>query len=168
MRLFRYKNVRMLFIPLFGGLAQGKARQLDATKNAIVAIEGPVFGLISVVAAVAAALALESLPWLVKFAWISLGLNALNLLPFMPLDGGQFTNETMFSRYPVLEFVFRLVAIACLGWLAWDSRDFLLGLLMSFMLVTTPANYRRAITICSMRRDPIWQTSYLPESILRA
>lgn len=41
MRLSGYKNVRMLFIPLFGGLATGEPRELDATKNALVALAGP-------------------------------------------------------------------------------------------------------------------------------
>lgn len=112
MRHFGYKNVRMLFLPMFGGLATGEPRELDATKNAAVAIAGPVFGLASVLVAGVAAMWLESSSWLVEFAWVSLFLNAFNLLPLVPLDGGQFTNDVLFSRYPAMELGFRILAMA--------------------------------------------------------
>ena len=161
MRLFGYKNVRMLFVPLFGGLATGVPRELDATKNALVALAGPVFGLMTAGVAGLAAFMLGSPQWLVQFAWVSLLLNAFNLIPFVPLDGGQFANDTLFSRFPALELVFRLVAIAGLGWIAWILQAWLLGGLVGFMLITTPVTYRRARLIREARRDPTWQNRTL-------
>ena len=158
MRIFGYKNVRLLFVPLFGGLATGEPRELDATKNALVALAGPVFGLVTAALAGVIAYFLDSPPWLVKFAWLSLGLNAFNLVPFVPLDGGQVANESLFSRYPILELIFRLIAIAGLGWFAWTSRAWVLGLLVVFMLLGTPMAYRRARLVRDARRDPAWQT----------
>lgn len=158
MRIFGYKNVRMLFVPLFGGLATGEPRELDAGKNALVALAGPLFGLLTAGLAGAAAYALGSAPWLVEFAWVSLGLNILNLVPFVPLDGGQVANEALFSRYPVLELLFRLLAIAALGWLSWSSQAWLLLALVAFMLLVTPISYRRARVVRDARRDPSWQT----------
>ena len=37
-------------------------------------------------------------------------LNAANLLPLLPLDGGQVLNETVFSRHPLLRAGFRVLA----------------------------------------------------------
>lgn len=161
MRLFGYKNVRMLFVPLFGGLATGEPRELDATRNALVALAGPVFGLLTALVAGGLALFLDRHPWLIQFAWVSLTLNAFNLIPFVPLDGGQFTNDTLFSRYPVLELIFRLLAIAGLGWLAFQWEAWLLAILPLFMLLTTHIVYRRACLIRDARRDPAWQTRML-------
>lgn len=158
MRVFGYKNVRMLFIPLFGGLATGEPRELDATKNALVALAGPVFGLFTAAIAGGLAFAFAPSPWLVEFAWVSLVLNAFNLIPFVPLDGGQVANETLFSRYPILELIFRLIAICGLGWLSWIGEMWLLGALVVFMLIATPVTYRRACVVRDARRDPIWQT----------
>lgn len=161
MRLFGYKNVRMLFVPMFGGLATGEPRELDATRNALVALAGPVFGLLTALLAGVLALFLDRHPWLIQFAWVSLTLNAFNLIPFMPLDGGQFTNDTLFSRYPVLELIFRLLAVAGLGWLAFQMEAWLLAILPLFMLLTTHIVYRRACLIRDARRDPTWQTKML-------
>lgn len=161
MRAFGYKNVRMLFIPLFGGLATGEPQESDASKNAMVALAGPAFGLLTAAVAVALAYALDFLPMLVEFAWVSLLLNAFNLLPLVPLDGGQVANDTLFSRYPVLELIFRLLAVVGLGWLAFSLQAWLLGLLPVFLLISTPLAYRRACLIRDARRDPTWQTRQL-------
>jgi Zn-dependent protease len=158
MRIFGYKNVRMLFLPFFGGLATGEPRELDATKNALVSLAGPAFGIAT--AALAGGLAWLSggTPWLVEFAWVALVLNAFNLLPIVPLDGGQFTNDTLFSRFPVLELAFRLLAIVVLGWFAVKGEMWLLGIVAFFMLLGTPVSFRRAQLIRDARRDPSWQT----------
>ncbi len=161
MRGFGYKNVRMLFIPLFGGLATGEPRELDATKNALVALAGPAFGLLTAAVAVGASFFLGPEPWLARFAWVSFILNAFNLLPFVPLDGGQVANETLFSRYPVLELIFRLIAICGLGTLAWQGEMWILGALVVLMLIGTPLAHRRARIIRDARRDPSWQTRSL-------
>jgi Zn-dependent protease len=158
MRIFGYKNVRMLFIPLFGGLATGEPRELDATKNALVALAGPLFGLITAAIAGGLAFYFAPAPWLVQFAWVSLVLNGFNLIPFVPLDGGQIANETLFSRYPLLELIFRLLAIVGLGWLAWNGQMWILGAVVVFMAFTTPTAYRRARLVRDARRDPSWQT----------
>jgi Zn-dependent protease len=158
MRLSGYKNVRMLFIPLFGGLATGEPRELDATKNALVALAGPLFGLITAALAGGLAFYFAPSPWLVQFAWVSLVLNGFNLIPFVPLDGGQIANETLFSRYPLLELIFRLLAICGLGWLAWNGQMWILGAVVVFMAFTTPVAYRRARLVRDARRDPSWQT----------
>jgi Zn-dependent protease len=158
MRIFGYKNVRMLFLPMFGGLATGEPRELDATKNALIALAGPAFGVATTGVAIVIALLINQPPWLVQFAWVSLVLNAFNLIPLVPLDGGRFTNDALFSRYPVLELIFRLIAVGGLGWLAFNLEAWLLGGLALFMLITTQVTFRRACLIRDARRDPLWQT----------
>jgi Zn-dependent proteases len=161
MRYFGYKNVRLLFLPLFGGLATGEPRELDATKNALVSLAGPAFGLASVLGAATAAMWLEDPAWLVEFAWVSLFLNAFNLLPLVPLDGGQFANDALFSRYPVLELIFRLLAVAGLAWITLAWEIWLLGVVALSMLLAMQLAYRRARLLRDARRDPRWRTREL-------
>jgi membrane-associated protease RseP (regulator of RpoE activity) len=158
----------MLFLPFFGGLATGEPRELDASKNALVALAGPAFGLATAALAGALAWISDAPVWLVEFAWVSLVLNAFNLLPIMPLDGGQFTNDTLFSRFPVLELVFRLLAIVALGGLAVSGQMWLLGVVAFFMLLSTPLAFRRARLIRDARRDPAWQTRPLDREAVAA
>lgn len=73
-----------------------------------------------------------------QFAWVSLVLNGFNLIPFVPLNGGQIANETLFSRYPLLELIFRLLAICGLGWLAFERQMWILGAVVVFMAFMTP------------------------------
>ncbi len=161
MRLCGYKNVRMLFVPLFGGLATGEPRELDATRNALVSLAGPVFGLLTTLLAAVAALWVPHPAWLIHFAWVSLVLNAINLLPLVPLDGGQFANDALFSRHPVLELIFRVLAIVGLAWLAFRLQAWTFGFLAAFMFLMTGFTYRRARLICEARRDPAWQSRSL-------
>lgn len=158
MRVFGYKNVRLLFIPLFGGLATGEPRELDATKNALVSLAGPAFGLITGLIAALIAWRTTQPAWLIEFAWVTLGLNAFNLLPLVPLDGGQFMNDALFSRFPLLELLFRLAAIVGLALLAIYGGMWLLGAVAVFMALSTPVSYRRAKLIRDARRNPDWQT----------
>lgn len=161
MRIFGYKNVRMLFLPLFGGLATGQPRELDATRNALVSLAGPVFGLLTALLAGIVAPFVNQPSWVIHFAWVSVILNGFNLIPLMPLDGGQFTNDALFSRHPVLELVFRVLAIAGLGWMAFTMDIWTLGIIAGFMLMTTGVAFRRAKLIRDARRDPAWQTREL-------
>lgn len=167
MRHFGYKNVRLLFLPLFGGLATGEPRELDATKNALVALAGPAFGLASVLAAGVAGMWIEDPRWLVEFAWVSLFLNAFNLLPLVPLDGGQFTNDALFSRHPALELIFRVIAIAGLMWIALWWETWLLGVVVFSMVFTLSLTYRRARRVRDARRDPRWQQRELDLEAIR-
>ena len=158
MRAFGYKNVRMLFLPFLGALTAGEPRELDATRNALIALAGPAFGLMTVVATIVVGGFLGSAAWLVEFAWVALFLNAFNLIPFVPLDGGQLANDTLFSRYPVLELSFRVVAIIGLVWLTFAMEMWLFGIVPLFMAISTPYSYRRACAAQAARRDPSWQT----------
>jgi Zn-dependent protease len=156
MRLFGYKNVRLLFVPFLGGLATGEPRELDAAKNALISLAGPALGLASALFAGIAAWASTQPSWLAQFAWVSLFLNAFNLLPLVPLDGGQFMNDALFSRLPLVELLFRLAAIVGLAVLAIYGHMWLLGGVAAFMALSTPIAYRRACLIRDTRRNPAW------------
>lgn len=88
MKVFKYENVRMLFIPLMGAFVQGKKRNYSQRESFMVIFAGPLPGMI-----VGAILLWYSnafhVAWMLQLSSLFLVLNIINLLPLDPLDGGQ-------------------------------------------------------------------------------
>jgi Zn-dependent protease len=113
MRIFRYRNVRMFFIPFFGAAVSGRHYNSAGWKKAVVALAGPLPGIVIAAPLGVAGLVLDQ-PLLVQLASLSLILNGFNLLPFLPLDGGWIVHAVLFVRHPVLDVVFRVLAALAL------------------------------------------------------
>src|SRR5262245_19953008 len=108
MRLFGYRDVRMFFIPFFGAAASGRKRGVARWKEGVVLLAGPLPGIV-----IGCVLASVGGPPIVRtLAMQLIGLNAVNLLPIAPLDGGQLFQVTLFSRHRHLEIIFLGVAAA--------------------------------------------------------
>jgi membrane-associated protease RseP (regulator of RpoE activity) len=74
-------------------------------------------------------------------------LNAINLLPVSPLDGGQFLQVLYPSSNKILQTVFTLVLILVITWLAFRTRNYLLLLLDVFLF------YRLSILFGEKRQN---------------
>lgn len=110
MRVFGYRNLRMFFIPLFGAAVTGKHWNVAGWKKALVSLAGPLPGI--ALGAGLTAVALITGNANIRFAALMLIiLNAINLVPILPLDGGQFMQATLFCRNRWLDLVFKLAAI---------------------------------------------------------
>jgi Zn-dependent protease len=152
MKLFGYTDLRIFFIPFFGGAAAGRKRGGPAWQQGIVLLAGPLPGiLLALPLCLAGEVLAVPREWVQSAATMFLGMNLLNLLPIEPLDGGRLVQLTLFSRHPLLETLFRLVAIAGLGLLAVFG-GWILGVVALFMLVTLPMSYRRAKQRIELRR----------------
>ena len=114
MRLFKYRNMKMFFIPLLGAAVTGQNYNVAGWKKAIVSLAGPVPGIFVGSALGIVALVLGDQPLLLEAAALTVFLNAFNLLPFLPLDGGWIVHVLLFSRHHVLDTVFRFLAAATL------------------------------------------------------
>ena len=114
MRVFKYRNVKMFFIPLLGAAVTGQNYNVAGWKKAIVSLAGPVPGILvgGVLGIVAAVNGDEGL--LLEAAQLTIILNAFNLLPFLPLDGGWIVHVLLFSRHHVLDTTFRAIAAGVL------------------------------------------------------
>ncbi len=138
MRVFRYRNVRMFFIPLFGAAVSGQHYNVPGWKRAVVSLMGPLPGILLAAVAGIAGLILD-VRLLVDAAILALILNGFNLLPILPLDGGWVMHAVLFSRHYLLDAAFRAGAIGVLmlgALLIGDWILFSLGLLMAFGLPT--------------------------------
>ncbi len=152
MRWFGYRNLRMFFIPFFGAAVAGKHYNIPGWKKAVVALAGPVPGI-----AVGAALGIAGIvvhqPKVAEVATLMMILNGLNLLPFLPLDGGWVVHAIVFCRHPLLDLAFRLAAI-----LAFLGMAYVLGgvffILAVGLLVSLPAAWHVARVAQRLRRQP--------------
>jgi len=117
MKILRYKDVQLFFIPLFGAAVSGTETAPSGARKAMVSLLGPVPGIvIGVVTGIA--YIKTGKPLLADATRTFLFLNTFNLLPFHPLDGGRFFDAVLFSRHPKLELGFKIMTTLLLGGLA--------------------------------------------------
>jgi Zn-dependent protease len=150
MRCFNYRNVRMFFIPFFGAAVTGRHYNVAGWKKAVVALAGPVPGIVLAIPLAVAGVAFKE-PTTTKVALMLLILNGFNLLPFLPLDGGWVAHGVLFVRHPSLDVVFRVLAAIGLGGVAVLFGDWILIGLAVFMLVSIPGAWRIAQTAHQLR-----------------
>lgn len=151
MRGFRYRNLRMFFIPFFGAAVAGQHYNVPGWKKVIVSMMGPVPGIVLGVVIGGIGLFLHQ-PWLIKIATVALILNGINLLPVLPLDGGWICHTLIFSRHHLLDGAFRVLASVAL--IAGGSRsgDKVLMYLGVFMALSLPTAYRLARITTTLRQ----------------
>lgn len=132
MRAFGFRDLRMFFIPLFGAGAMGRKLDATGTQRAIVALAGPVPGIVLALALIFALRPIES-EVLDLFLGLTLVLNFFNLVPLLPFDGGRLVHIVLFSRWPGGELMFRLIAALLLAWLAMWRESVVIGMVAAFM-----------------------------------
>jgi Zn-dependent protease len=118
MKLFRYKNVSMLFIPMLGAAVTGTKKEATPWQEAIVLLLGPVPGLIIGILLWWLAISASLPAWVTEFAMMSVILNAFNLLPILPLDGGRLVDLALFNRFPKAKIVFDVLSVGALLFIA--------------------------------------------------
>lgn len=130
MKIFGYRNVHIFFIPMFGAATSGIETNPSGTQKAIVSLLGPLPGiLIGIV--LGGLYFVTKNQMLAQPAWIFMFLNALNLLPFFPLDGGRFVESLVSSKSLKFEMAFKTVSILCIAviwFLIVGPARFLFGL----------------------------------------
>lgn len=134
MRLFKYRDLQMFFIPMFGAAVTGKHWNVPGWKKALVSLAGPIPGIVLGLGLGVASIVWHN-QWLNKAALMLLFLNGLNLLPIFPMDGGHVLQATVFCRNRWLEVVFRLLAIGGLLLLSVGGKVFMyLGIVLAVSL----------------------------------
>lgn len=157
MRWFNYRDVRMFFLPLFGAAVTGRNHNIAGWKKAVVSMMGPLPGIV-LGTALAVAAAASGNDRMAGAALLVIGLNVLNLLPVLPLDGGWFWNAILFCRHRYLEAGFKLIAGFALvgGALAGVGRIWLfLGIVM---LLAVPKTLRLGAAVARLRQKG-WQNT---------
>jgi Zn-dependent protease len=129
MVFFGYQQVHMVFVPFLGAYVSGEKPGAPAWQEAVMILAGPLPGLV-----LAAFLVLgmpekytyisndgeiANFPLLetfaVEFVPMLIFINAFNLLPFFPLDGGRVANLLLFGRAPVFSALFIGISNLCIA-----------------------------------------------------
>jgi Zn-dependent protease len=109
MKMFGYKKLKMLFIPFMGALVQGKKKVYSQTQSAIVLLAGPVPGIIIGFIMLEYGV-VENIFWVIQLGVLFILLNAVNLLPLDPLDGGQLIKVMFFGNQELVQLIFSFVS----------------------------------------------------------
>ena len=117
MKLYKYKNVRMLFVPLMGAFVQGMKDRYSQWQSFIVVLAGPIPGVIlGLVCFYLGQFLLND--YLVTLSFIFVFLNVMNLLPLDPLDGGQLLRLLVKKNQDLFQLSFSLISslvLICIG-----------------------------------------------------
>jgi Zn-dependent protease len=152
MKLFGYRNLRMFFIPFLGAAVSGRNYNVAGWKKVIVFLMGPVPGILAGSALGICAMLLHQ-DMLVKVSLIALLLNAFNLLPVLPLDGGWIAHTIVFSRHWLADVLFRAAAAGALLLVGVFSHDRWVIVIAVFMLLGLPVSIKVAQVVRDLRRE---------------
>jgi Zn-dependent protease len=140
MKLLKYDDVKMFFLPFLGAAVSGRAKRETALKSCIVSLMGPFPGILL------GTLLYFLFFWtnnyyLLKTSQVMLLLNAFNFLPIMPLDGGRFL-DVLFVKRRVFRLLFGLFGAAVFIALAISSQDFFLALIGIFAIISAFSSFK--------------------------
>ena len=145
MKAFKYKNVRMLFIPLMGAFVQGKKSNYSQKQSLIVLISGPFPGIVIGNLLFWYATWSPYNVWLAEPALLFILLNIINLLPLDPLDGGQMFKLLVKRVNEFLLMIFALVSSLVLIGIGAYMRNYIIiafGFFMAFRVRALQKKYQ--------------------------
>ncbi len=150
MKLFGYHDLQILFLP-FGAAVLGKEKNISVLKKVVVSLAGPVPGIIVAMLIGWGVPDVLETEWLYELALILLIINYFNLLPFMPLDGGQIINQVLFGRYPIAQFVFSVVSVIAFIFFAYYFDDYILKTISIFLALGLIGQFSNTKILYSLR-----------------
>lgn len=128
MRALGYEDTSIFFVPFFGAATIGRKERRTLNDRMIVLLAGPVPGLIAGTTLLIAAEHFHWPDWLNLTALVLLAVNALNLLPIGPLDGGKIVHALIFARHRYADAAFEILAFAALlGAGLWSNDPLLIA-----------------------------------------
>ncbi len=157
MRVFRYRDIRMLFIPFLGAVISAQNVGVAAYKKAIVSLAGPVPG-IFLAGVLFAAGAMTTQSMLLHAAFLMLLINGFNLLPVFPLDGGRLMRTVLFCRSRYLEVIFIVGAGVALLALTVFLEFWLLGLIGIMTIIGARGTFKTAAIAAELESSMPVQT----------
>jgi hypothetical protein len=148
MKLFGYKNVKMLFIPFMGAMVQGRKEEYSQFQTALMILAGPIPGILFGSLFIYG-FTLEQHSYLIFLGVFFILLNVFNLIPVGPLDGGQLFKVLFFQNNDLIQLIFTFISslgLIALGW--WFDSWFIIafGFILGFSV-------KRLYKVYLMRKD---------------
>lgn len=150
MRLFKYQDVQIMFLP-FGAITTGLNKKVGILAKVIVLLLGPAPGI--VLGTVAMYFYHVTGQAILKEAGLFLlVLNYLNLLPIIPLDGGRVFELTLFARLTFLKSAFMVLSTLVLLVAGMGTGDWILGVFGGLLGFGIPHTIRRNRAMAKLRK----------------
>lgn len=110
MKLFGYKSLNMIFIPLLGALVTGNKVRVSQKQKFLISLMGPLPGIILGCVVFLFALGQNPNNYLVEFALLLLSINLFNMIPLDPLDGGNMIETLFFPTNDQFKMYFTFIS----------------------------------------------------------
>jgi tetratricopeptide (TPR) repeat protein len=140
MKLFKYSDVKMFFLPLVGAAVTGRGPTPYSSKKALVSIAGPLPGLFIGLFFVVLYVRMKERIYY-DIASMFIFINAFNILPLYPLDGGRFFDLILFSRDYAAEVIFKAITSLLFIMIAISLKTWVLLLIPLFILLSLKRSY---------------------------
>lgn len=144
MKIFKYENVRMLFVPLMGAFVQGKRKVYSQKQSFYVTLAGPVPGMVIGTFLMVYGNYIHA-ELMLRLGLFFIGLNVINLLPLDPLDGGQLFKLFIRKKNELFLMIFALISSVCviaLGFLMQQYIIMFFGFFMGFRVRALQKQYQ--------------------------
>jgi Zn-dependent protease len=139
MKIFKYNDLGIFFIPLLGAYVSGNKQEVSQKQSAIILLAGPVpgivLGIIFLLLPGNSDIMISGTISFDEVAKAAIFLNLLNLIPVYPLDGGQLLHRLFLDENKIIGKIFVITSVALLTWFAIDSGFYPL-LIFPFMMLT--------------------------------
>ncbi len=133
MRIFKYKDLSIFFVPLIGAFASGNKDTISQKQRVFILLSGPVPGIIIGLILYYYGLR-DTNEFLSKTSNIFILINLFNLLPIIPLDGGRLIQNMFFDSNEVINKIFIFLSIAVLTYFSISTKSYFL-LIIPFLLL---------------------------------
>lgn len=160
MKLFQYRNVRMLFIPLMGAFVHGQKDELKQSESLIVILAGPLPGIIFGFVTLFLFFDISN-DYFKELSFWALVINGINLIPILPLDGGRLVKIIWPGKAELFQLIILLIASLGVLFLSFWLNEYFLALVGVFMGLQLRTLHRRYLIHKEVKEhEVVYQSTY--------
>lgn len=129
MKMFKYKDVQLFFVPFLGAFVSGRPDKISQRQRIITLLAGPIPGIVIGMILFSLFLSNNQIIYY-QLSLMFVLLNIFNLLPVSPLDGGQLLENLFSGMNRVIQPVFLVISAIALFYLAVITRNYFILLIV--------------------------------------